>query len=138
VSIVSEVAPATATCALIFANGTATLEALNSSAMVTLSATEATLSYGESSVKIEATGVSLANGAITILSPTVPIPDVAKITQLAMAEAEKVQIALTASTENKLKSLKTELEADVKEKIASVIREVENKIEQVSVEAGAV
>jgi hypothetical protein len=137
VSIVSEVAPATATCALIFANGTATLGALNSSAKVTLTADEATLSYGTGKVTIRGTGISFANDALTILVPVAPFPDVATITKLAKGEAERVQTALTASTENKLKSLKTELEADVIEKIANVMREVDIKIGEASVKAGA-
>lgn len=119
--------------------GTATLEGLNSSAQVELSATTARLAFGMSGgVVVSATGVDIASGGITVLLPTVPAPDVATITQLATQQAQAAATALKADAEAMIAALKANLEAGVKEKIAQVIRDVDTKIGQASVQAGAV
>jgi hypothetical protein len=127
-----------ANASLNLAGGTATLEGLNSSAKVELSNSSATLSFGAgSSIKIDATGVSIASGAITILSPTAPIPDVAKISEIAVSKAKAAAEALKLETKSMLDGLKQSLEEAVKEKIAGVIRTVEDKISTASAESGA-
>lgn len=132
----STVAAANASLAL--ANGTATLESLNSSAKVDLSNKGAILSFGAGNeVKVDSMGVSIASGAVTILSPTVPIPDVAQISTIAADQAKAAAVALQLETKKKLDELKESLEATVKEKIAGVIRTVETKIGEGSVQAGA-
>jgi hypothetical protein len=122
---------------LILDDKTATLEMLSSSAKVSLSSTEATLSFGNNSVKIDKEGISLANGELTILSPKVPIPDETKIKQLAAEQASIATSRVAQFTRLRLSWFRSQLEQTLNDEIANVIREVETKIGKASVKEGA-
>lgn len=135
---ISSSTAAAANASLNLANGNATLTALNSSAKVELSDTSATLSFGGStSIKIDVTGVSIAKGTITILAPGAPIPDVAAISKIAATKVTAAAEASARDIQSKLADLKQSLEVTVKEKIAAVIRTVDDKITDAVAQAGA-
>lgn len=122
---------------LSMSDGTASLESLSSSAKVSLSASEAVLSFGTNKVSIDTSGVTIANGSVTILSPTAPLPDVAAITEIANQAAKKKATEIGQETDRKLKELKADLEETVMGEVSTVLMKVDEKLRTVSTMKGA-
>jgi hypothetical protein len=114
-----------------------TLESVTAQAKVVLSAAEATLSFGGNDVKVNPMGVSIGGSALTILAPAPGIPDVAKITELATIQAKDVARHVAQEAALQLIAVKDQLNETIVEKIATVQRTIETKIDKISTKIGA-
>jgi hypothetical protein len=113
----------------------AKLSYANSGAQVLLTQTEASLSFGEQSVKVSSKGVDIA-GVITILAPKPGIPDAkAKVTVGA-----EMMAAIASNLKDQTEEIALENTSQIYNllmtKIATVRREIETKISQATIKAG--
>lgn len=109
----------------------------NSSASVVLTQTEASLSLGNQSMKISATGVDIA-GLITMLAPAVGVPDPkAKVTI-----ASELAATILSNTKEQAQEIVEDATSNVYNRtmrnIAAIKRDIETKVSQTITQMGAV
>lgn len=114
-----------------------TLQSAAATSNVVLSAAEATLAFSNNNVKVNAMGVDISHGAIQILSPTVPIPDAKAIAKVAAEHAKNEALIVAQESAEQLKAVKDQLNETIVEKIASVQRAINKKVDKVSITVGA-
>lgn len=118
-------------------NNLATLSFANSSASVLLKQTEASLNFGNQSVKISNTGVNIA-GQLTILAPAVGVPNAeAKIT-VASELLGVIAANVKSQTESIVHEKTFQAVMSVYKRISEVKRQIETKISEALTKAGAV
>lgn len=122
---------------LSMSGGTASLESLGSSAKVSLSNTEASLSFGNQKFRIGATGFSIGNNALAVLLPVAPLPNAAAIANAASQQAQAMVQMAKVEMQLKLNEARETLEKKISDEVAAAKMNVDQKVVDASAEEGA-